>query len=589
MTGMGGSVNTNSSYVTAQFNTALLQELIVIAVAMLAIAILSTLVLRRQASKALESGFDLPQEPAVRRLLRLGFGVIWVIDGLLQLQPQMPIGLPDNVVTPTAASAPAWVSSLVTFGTDAWLRHPVLAASATVWLQLGLGLWLLVANRGWASRAAGWASAVWALNVWIFGNALGTLFMAPISWTTGAPGAVFFYVLAGVAIGLPPMMLKRQSFSLWVSRVLGLGLAYFAILQAWPGRGFWGGGKDGAYPSMASEMGSVSQPGFSASIQHWFQTFTTNSSWIYNTLVVVVLALAAFGFLSGKVSWMRLGTIVYVAMALVDWVLVQDFAVFGGMGTDLNSMIPSALIVGGAYLLARDAKEVVDLEEIPVVRESRDTRTLRFVGAIAATVVFLVGAVPMLLVGVLPGTSADVAAATGAGVQELNSPAPDFTLIDQQGKRFTLSDYRGKTVVLSFLDPVCTSECPIEAQEMKAASQQLGNNPAVEFVAINSNPLYRSPATLRAFDTAEGLTGWNQWQFLTGTKAQLQTVWDAYGVGVQVLSGGGMVAHAEPIYVINSSGVLTATWTAVAEGSVNSLNSQSAVSLIVSEVQKASK
>ncbi|MEI8262682.1 MAG: SCO family protein [Actinomycetes bacterium] len=385
------------------------------------------------------------------------------------------------------------------------------------------------------------------------------------------------------------MMLKRQSFSLWMSRVLGLGLAYFAILQAWPGRGFWGGGKDGAYPSMASEMGSVSQPGFSASIQHWFQTFTTNSSWTYNTLVVVVLALAAFGFLSGKVSWMRLGTIVYVAMALVDWVLVQDFAVFGGMGTDLNSMIPSALIVGGAYLLARDAKEVVDLEEIPVVRESRDTRTLRFVGAIAATVVFLVGAVPMLLVGVLPGTSADVAAATGAGVQELNSPAPDFTLIDQQGKRFTLSDYRGKTVVLSFLDPVCTSECPIEAQEMKAASQQLGNNPAVEFVAVNSNPFYRAPATLRAFDTAEGLTGWNQWQFLTGTKAQLQTVWDAYGVGVQVLSGGGMVAHAEPIYVINSSGVLTATWTAVAEGSVNSLNSQSAVSLIVSEVQKASK
>ena len=174
-------------------------------------------------------------------------------------------------------------------------------------------------------------------------------------------------------------------------------------------------------------------------------------------------------------------------------------------------------------------------------------------------------------------------------MQELNSPAPDFTLVDQQGKRFTLSDYRGKTIVLSFLDPVCTSDCPIEAQEMKVASQQLGNDPTIEFVAINANPLYRSPATLRAFDTAEGLTGWNQWQFLTGTKAQLQTVWDAYGVGVQVLSGGGMVAHAEPIYVINSSGVLTATWTAVAEGSVNSLNSQSAVSLIVSEVQKASK
>jgi cytochrome oxidase Cu insertion factor (SCO1/SenC/PrrC family) len=203
--------------------------------------------------------------------------------------------------------------------------------------------------------------------------------------------------------------------------------------------------------------------------------------------------------------------------------------------------------------------------------------------------VFLVGAVPMLLIGVLPGTSADVAAATGSGVQELNTPAPNFTLIDQQGKRFTLSDQHNKTIVLSFIDPVCTSECSIEAQEMKVASQQLGNDPNIEFVAINANPLYRSPATQRAFDEAEGLNNWNEWYFLTGTKAQLQSVWDAYGVGVEILPGGGMAAHSESIYVINSSGNITATWTALAEGSVNTLESQSAVSLIVSEVQKASK
>src|SRR5438270_16166 len=48
-------------------------------------------------------------EPRGRRLLRTGFGVLWIFDGLLQAQPKMAGGLATQVIGPAAASSPTWV------------------------------------------------------------------------------------------------------------------------------------------------------------------------------------------------------------------------------------------------------------------------------------------------------------------------------------------------------------------------------------------------------------------------------------------------------------------------------------------------
>ena len=52
-------------------------------------------------------------EPEWRRLLRVGFGIIWIFDGILQAQPKMAAGLPSLAIEPTAASSPAWVQHVV--------------------------------------------------------------------------------------------------------------------------------------------------------------------------------------------------------------------------------------------------------------------------------------------------------------------------------------------------------------------------------------------------------------------------------------------------------------------------------------------
>src|SRR5438128_155872 len=66
-------------------------------------------------------------EPRGRRLLRVGFGLLWIFDGILQAQPKMAAGLPSQVIEPTAASSPAWVQHVVNWGGTAWSYHPVQA------------------------------------------------------------------------------------------------------------------------------------------------------------------------------------------------------------------------------------------------------------------------------------------------------------------------------------------------------------------------------------------------------------------------------------------------------------------------------
>jgi cytochrome oxidase Cu insertion factor (SCO1/SenC/PrrC family) len=178
---------------------------------------------------------------------------------------------------------------------------------------------------------------------------------------------------------------------------------------------------------------------------------------------------------------------------------------------------------------------------------------------VAATI----GAIGILLVGVAPMAAAavdktadpQIAEATDGAPDTTAGPAPPFDLVDQAGAPVSLGDLRGYTVVLTFLDPVCTTDCPIIAQELRVSSALLGSAAArVRFVAVVANPVYRSVQTVAAFDRQEGLDSQANWLFLTGSRSDLEAVWNAYGVTVESAPAGGMVAHEDVVYVIDSHG-----------------------------------
>ena len=133
--------------------------------------------------------------------------------------------------------------------------------------------------------------------------------------------------------------------------------------------------------------------------------------------------------------------------------------------------------------------------------------------------------------------------------------APRFTLVDQAGGSVSLSHFRGKTVLLAFMDSRCTEVCPVEAQEFLQAERDLGRRARnVVFVGVNVNPHANSVADVRRFTVQHGLSTLKNWHFLTGSLAQLIPVWRAYGVEVFTSKNAKQIAHSSYIYFLNPLG-----------------------------------
>jgi cytochrome oxidase Cu insertion factor (SCO1/SenC/PrrC family) len=579
MPGMGRSLQTGNTLIVSSFHTALVHQLIAIFVigALCAVGfnVFRTVQYRRLKEHG-RASFPSPRpgappEPTARRILRIGFGALWILDGLLQAQSSMPLGLPSGVIQPAASTSPGWVQHLVNSGVSIWSNHPIQAASATVWIQVGIGLWLLVAPRGRWSRFGGLASVGWGLVVWSFGEAFGGIFSPGATWLFGTPGAVLFYCAAGILIALPDRAYATARLGRGVLALSGAFLIGMAVLQAWPGRGFWQG-QGGTLTGMVRSMAQTPQPGFLSSWVSSFENFVVAHGWAVNLFAVVALATIGVLLLSGRPRFALAGLIALVPLCIADWVLVEDLGFLGGVGTDPNSMLPMALLFVAGY---------VAMVRIPVAAQMPDVAsqapglaaaesaaqgtgwwdraslsyTVRTAAAVAALAVVLIGAAPMAAAAVNGNADPILSEALNGSPNTLELPAPHFTLTDQHGQIVSLANLRGHTVALTFLDPVCTSDCPLIAQEFRQTDMQLGTAARnVDFVAIVANPIYRSISFTDAFDSEESMNRLPNWYYLTGSLSQLQRVWDSYGVLVDTVGGGAMIAHSDLAFVIDGRG-----------------------------------
>ena len=222
-------------------------------------------------------------------------------------------------------------------------------AASAVWIQLGIGIWLLTATHGRWLRLGGLVSAGWGLVVWVFGESFGGIFAPGLTWLFGAPGAALFYTVAGLLIALPPQAWRTARLGRLVLAAMGLFFTGMAILQAWPGRGYWQG-KTGNLVGMIQGMAQTSQPPFLAALVRGFGSFTAAHGFIVNLVAVIALAAIGLAFLSGQRRVVRPALVLLVVLCAADWVLIEDMGIFGGLGTDPNSMIPLVLVVIGGYL-----------------------------------------------------------------------------------------------------------------------------------------------------------------------------------------------------------------------------------------------
>jgi cytochrome oxidase Cu insertion factor (SCO1/SenC/PrrC family) len=135
------------------------------------------------------------------------------------------------------------------------------------------------------------------------------------------------------------------------------------------------------------------------------------------------------------------------------------------------------------------------------------------------------------------------------------TPAPGFTLTDQDGRTLPLSRFRGKVVVLEFMDPHCTDICPLVSQEFVDAYHDLGHTADdVVFAAVNVNQYFNQVPAVLAYSREQQLVTIPDWHFFTGPAAALQAVWRAYNVEVEAPNPDADIVHTSVIYFIGPGG-----------------------------------
>ena len=159
--------------------------------------------------------------------------------------------------------------------------------------------------------------------------------------------------------------------------------------------------------------------------------------------------------------------------------------------------------------------------------------------------------------GTTPGSALPTTAnSTGLQGTDLGgTPAPNFRLTDQFGKPISLSQFKGKPVILTFLYTHCPDQCPLTAEKLHAVMQNLGSDAQrVAMLAVSTDPKGDTTAAALRFSQAHRLQDY--WHYLVGTHAELSPIWSNYSVyaAPTPTSSGGSVAHTTAVFVIDKQG-----------------------------------
>jgi protein SCO1 len=110
--------------------------------------------------------------------------------------------------------------------------------------------------------------------------------------------------------------------------------------------------------------------------------------------------------------------------------------------------------------------------------------------------------------------------------------APDFKLRNQDGERVSMRDLRGDPVLVTFLYTNCDDTCPAQAQTVRGALDQLGED--VPALAVAVDPPRDTPESARAFLAEQRATG--RLDFVLGSRSELRPLWNGFFIAPQTVT-----------------------------------------------------
>ncbi len=288
------------------------------------------------------------------RRLQIALGTVWLLDGILQLQPSMfRATFITDVLAPSASGQPGLIAHSVSWSTALVAHHWAAWNVVFAALQLAIGAGLLFRRT---VRPALVASVVWGLLVWWFAEGAGMLFMGMASPLTGAPGAALLYAAVSVLIW-PGAASRRRAIAgraAWAT--FWVGTAVLWLLPA-----------NRAADSVASAIGS-STSGEPGPVARPIIDLARAAAG-HGALLAVVLAAASVAIGLGALSprsrpFLWAG----VAVSAAFWVVGQGFGgILTGQATDPNAA-PLVVLMALAALPAVPRPATAASTPVPVGR-----------------------------------------------------------------------------------------------------------------------------------------------------------------------------------------------------------------------------
>jgi hypothetical protein len=262
-----------------------------------------------------------------RRHLQIALGLLWLLDGVLQLQPFMlGTGFANQVIAPAADGQPNVIAAAIRWSATLIAAHPVAWDVPFAAIQLLIGLGLLVPRT---ARLALAASLPWSLGVWFFGEALSGLASGHASLLTGAPGAALLYGVLALA-AWPVKDPSHEAPARWLPLAWAVLWVGGALFQALPGQ------NTGAAVADAISGGNAGAPAWLGRLDASIAGWTTRHG------TAVVIALVVSESLIGLAALHRRARGPAVAagfaLALAIWVVCQHLGqLYSGQATDPNT------------------------------------------------------------------------------------------------------------------------------------------------------------------------------------------------------------------------------------------------------------
>jgi hypothetical protein len=270
-----------------------------------------------------------------RQRLCIALGILWLLDGVLQLQSFMfSPGFANSIVAPTASGQPAFVSVPVEWNAHLIASHPVLLNAVFASVQLLLGIGFLFRRT---TRLAIVGSFAWALGVWYLGEGLGGLAGGHVTGFGGAPGASLLYGVLALAAwpsvhpsnGRRPAPPQRPApWPRWIWATLWSVLAVLTLLP----------GNASAHAISAQLIANASN------VPSWLAAFDRVSASSFRAIGFASVLLVAAGQLViglGVLSTSRVRELTVYAglvLAVFFWAAGQNFGqLLSGQATDPNT------------------------------------------------------------------------------------------------------------------------------------------------------------------------------------------------------------------------------------------------------------